>query len=144
MTHDTIDYAKRIRERGYRLTPQRRLILDTICARGGHCTVDEVYELVKAESPDISLATVYRTLDFLCDMRLIVAADMGKRRIVYEIVGKEPHHHLICRACGATIQIGHDVVQEFFDRLEAEHDFTADMEHIALFGLCAACREEKD
>lgn len=142
MTHHTLDYARRIRERGYRLTPQRQLILDAVCACQRHCTIDEIYEYVRARIPTISLATIYRTLDFLCEMRLVVAASLGGRQVVYEIAGTQPHHHLVCRNCGATYEIGDDLMQAFFRQIEAQRDFRVDMDHVALFGLCSHCREE--
>src|SRR3972149_11937734 len=100
MSHQRWDYAALMRERGFRVTPQRQLILDAIGGGGGHTTPEEVYERVRAKSPAVNRATVYRTLDFLCELRLVVAADVGNRRMGYKIAGDTPHHHLICRTRG--------------------------------------------
>ncbi len=139
MSHDHWDYAALLRERGFRVTPQRRWILDAICAGDGHTTPEEIYERVRAWTPHVNRATVYRNLDFLCDMRLVVAVQIGGRWY-YEIAGEAPHHHLVCRRCNRMAQIDHLAVKSLFDRVERKHHFTIDMDHLALFGLCAKCR----
>ncbi len=141
MTLQRRDYQSLMRERGFRVTPQRQLILDAVREGGGHTTPEEIYERVHAKAPTLNRATVYRTLDFLCELGLVVAADMGHRHMVYEIAGDTPHHHLVCRGCGAVERIEHETVRELFARIEREHDFAVDMPHLAIFGLCRHCRE---
>jgi len=143
MTHNTSDYANLMRERGFRVTPQRQLILDAICDSDGHTTPEAVFERVHATTPALNRATIYRNLDFLCEMRLVVAVRIGDQTY-YEIAGKTPHHHLICRTCGKMEQISHATVKPFFARIEREHDFTIDMDHVGLFGLCAKCHREAE
>jgi Fe2+ or Zn2+ uptake regulation protein len=121
------------------VTPQRQLILDAICEGGGHTTPEEIYERVRARTPHVNRATVYRNLDFLCDLRLVVAAQIGGQ-MYYEIAGDTPHHHLICRRCNRVEEISHDVVRSLFAKIEREQQFTVDMDHLALFGLCQKCR----
>lgn len=142
MSHITTDYATRIRRLGFRLTPQREMILDVICEAGGHVTPEFIYARVQAKSPAVNRATVYRNLDFLCDMRLIVAAHIG-RHTVYEIASPEPHHHLVCRQCGTETALPHEVVQAFFQQIDQELNFAVDMEHLTLFGLCPTCRQSE-
>jgi Fur family ferric uptake transcriptional regulator len=139
MSHRRWNYAALMRERGFRVTPQRELILDAICEGDGHTTPDEIYQRVKAKTPHVNRATVYRNLDFLCEMRLVIAVQIGGR-MYYEIAGDAPHHHLICRNCDRVEQIGHEVVKALFDKIEREQKFHVDMDHLALFGLCHKCR----
>ena len=143
MSHRHWDYAGRMRERGFRVTPQRELILDAICESGGHVTPDGIYARVQARTSALNRATVYRNLDFLCEMRLVVAVRIGDQTY-YEIASKTPHHHLICRTCGKMEQISHDTVRGFFAKIEREHNFTIDMDHVGLFGLCVKCRREAE
>lgn len=140
MSHQTTNYAQLMRARGFRVTPQRQLILDAICEGGGHTTLDEIYARVQAKAPAVHRATVYRTLDFLCSLHLVVVADVGGGHPVYEIAGAQPHHHLVCRRCGTVTQIGHEAVQSLFARIAREQNFTVEMDHLALFGECAPCR----
>jgi Fur family ferric uptake transcriptional regulator len=130
-----------MRERGYRVTPQRQLILDAICAAGGHTTFDEIYARVQRTTSAVNRATVYRALDFLCKLRLVVGADLGGGHMVYEIAGDTPHHHLVCRACGQQQEVSHKTIKGMFTRLEREHQFHVDLNHVALTGLCCTCYE---
>lgn len=140
MTQPTDDYSTLIRQHGFRVTPQRQLIMDAISEGDGHSTPEEIYKRVYVKAPAVNRATVYRNLDFLCEMRLVVAAQIGGQ-MYYEMAGAEPHHHLICRKCNQVEQINHQVVKSLFDRIEREQSFLVDMDHLALFGLCKKCRD---
>src|SRR5437764_12187411 len=113
MTHHTFDYATLMRERGFRVTPQRQLILDAICESGGHTTPEEIYEWVHAKAPAVNLATIYRTVAFLSELHLVTELHMGGKTY-YEIAGEIPHHHLVCRVCGHTEQLDHVIVEGLF------------------------------
>src|SRR5215212_9245102 len=135
MMHHTFDFATLMRERGFRVTPQRQLILDAICESGGHTTPEEIYERVHAKAPAVNLATIYRTVDFLRDLRLITEMYIGGKTY-YEIAGEAPHHHLVCRCCGHIEQIDHVTVVGLFARIEHEQQFKVETDHLALVGLC--------
>ena len=139
MTHNTVDYARRIRQAGGRLTPQRRLILDAVCEGGGHTTLDEIYARVQAKAPTVNLATIYRTLDFLCDIRLVLRAQVDKQSY-YEIASVEPHHHLICRHCGHEEELANQMVEAFFANIRQHYRFGVDSDHLTLLGLCPHCQ----
>lgn len=139
-SHRVEDFIRLIRAQGYRATPQRQLILAAILAGQGHTTIEEIYARVQAIEPRVNLVTVYRNLDFLCELRIVVAADIGGGHWVYEIAGDTPHHHLICRTCGQVQQITQDEVVDFIEQINSRFQFRIDMDHMALFGLCARCR----
>ena len=139
MTHQNVDYVALMHERGFRVTPQRQVILDAICEGGGHTTPEEIYRRVRAKAPAINRATVYRTLDFLCELRLVVAMRVGDQTY-YEIAGERPHHHLVCRACGAMIALDNGLLEGFVASIDKKHRFYVDMDHVGLFGLCEDCR----
>jgi len=122
------------------VTPQRLLLLDAICEGNGHTTFEEIYERVKAKAPGINQATVYRALDFLCELRLVVSAEI-EGRTVYEIAGEAPHHHLICRGCGAVQGLGDFHLDKLRDHLIQDHCFRADLDHMVITGLCAKCMQ---
>ncbi len=135
-------YERLIRLGGFRVTPQRRAILQAVTQGGEHSSLEEVYQRVRANLPGINLATVYRDLNFLCELRILVAADVGGKNWVFELAGEKPHHHLVCRTCGKVVRIEQKEVQALVDRIEEEHEFLIDMGHMALFGLCKECRRE--
>ena len=140
MSHHTIDYVERIRESGYRMTPQRQIVLDAVCEHGGHATASEIYESVNEQQPAINRATVYRILDFFCELQLVAKADIAGRT-VFELVGDSPHHHLVCRQCHYVTSLEDYHFEKLAAHLLAEHGFEADFSHLAITGLCAECRQ---
>jgi Fur family ferric uptake transcriptional regulator len=104
LTNPKSELALHLHTHGYRLTPQRQVILEVVRQAGKHVTPEQVYETVRSQNPAINRATIYRTLDFLCEQRLIVAMRWGSQTY-YEIARQTPHHHLICRSCGGIEEI---------------------------------------
>jgi len=141
MTDQPFDYATVLRQRGFRVTPQREMILDAIAQGHGHTAFDEIFARVQARSPAMNRATIYRTLEFLRLQQLIFSAEIGGQT-VYEIAQAGPHHHLVCINCGSTEGLAHEEVKAFFEQLEREHQFTVRTNHLALFGLCRNCRPQ--
>ena len=121
------------------MTPQRQLILAAVQQANDHVTPDDVYVRVHRRNPAISRATIYRTLDFLCEQRLIHALYWGGQ-MYYEIADDQLHHHLVCRVCGVMQECEHGLLETLFEAVEKKHRFTIDMEHVALFGVCQQCR----
>ncbi len=140
MVQPAVDFAAQLHSQGYRLTSQRQLILEVIRRADDHVTPEQVYTTIHRRNPAISRATIYRTLDFLCEMRLIHALYWGGQ-MYYEITTDRPHHHLICHACGGIEECQPDLLQVLFEAVEKKHRFSIDMDHVALFGLCQHCRE---
>jgi Fur family ferric uptake transcriptional regulator len=139
----TAEVTQKLHTRGFRLTPQRHLILETIRQADDHVTPDQIYARVHARNPAISRATIYRTLEFLCEMKLAVALQWGGQTY-YEFAGETPHHHLICRNCGDIVQIDHSLIDLLTENIYRKHHFKVDMDHIALFGLCEDCRRKEN
>lgn len=129
-----------LREQGFRLTHQRRLILDYIKAQGGHVTADEIFTATLRRCPELNLATVYRNLHWLSRVGLLRKIDRGKDRLEYEYAGAPMHHHLICKECGGEQEIDNHVMVCFRAHVLEHYDFEADPEHVAIFGRCARCR----
>jgi len=139
MAQPATDFAAQLHAQGYRLTPQRQMILEAVRQADDHVTPDDVYARVHRRNPAISRATIYRTLDFLCEQRLIHALHWGGQ-MYYEIAAEQPHHHLVCRSCGGMVDCEHDLLQSLFEAVAKKHRFIIDMDHVALFGLCQQCR----
>jgi Fur family ferric uptake transcriptional regulator len=140
MTHNTVDYVGLMHQRGFRVTPQRQIILDSICEGGGHTTVEEVYERVRERAPRINLATVYRTVEFMSELGLVIVSNVGGDRMVCEIAGKEPHHHLVCKSCHYVTDIPHEIVDQFLAAVEQNSQFELQAYHLVLFGTCKDCQ----
>lgn len=143
MSHNTWDYVTFFRERGYRMTPQRQIMMDAICEGGGHTTLPAIFERVQRKAPAINQATVYRTLHFLLNMGLIVKAEIAPGEMVYEIAGRSPHHHLICRGCHHELEIDAQPLAALQREIQQCYGFRIDASHLLLTGLCAHCQAEQ-
>ncbi len=130
-----------LRQHGFRVTPQRMLVLAIISGNPRHLTAEEIHTAAIEHQPSIDIATVYRTLQWLEANRLVstISIGEGKQRYEYCRAG-EMHHHLVCRRCGSDIQIPDDYFGAFKASMEARYGFAIDVTHLALLGLCAACR----
>lgn len=140
MSHYTQDYVEMMRARGFRVTTQRLTILDAICEIGGHATFGAIYQRVKALNRSIDQSTIYRTLEFLTDVGLVVTSHVSDQGKVYEIANRPPHHHLVCSMCGAQEQINHDALDGLFETISRKYGFTVQTDHLILNGVCRRCR----
>ena len=133
------DWRQRLRERGYRLTPQRELILGAVETLG-HATPDEVLAEVRTHSTAVNASTVYRTLEVLEELGLVRHAHLSDRAPTYHSVGDHEHFHLVCRNCHQVISVDPHVLTPVIDRLATDHGFTVDIGHLTVFGHCVDCQ----
>ncbi len=134
------DIASKLTEQGYRLTPQRIMILSAIDNSNDHISAEEIYAQVAAKYPNVNISTVYRTLELLKQLGLVTETDLGGGRVRYHPVEKGHHHHVICQECGAVIDLDESVLSSVKDILLREYGFIADLRHLAIFGRCVKCR----
>ena len=131
--------GRQLREKGYRLTPQRLMILEVVMAGIGHITAEDVHEDVVQQYPDLSISTVYRTLETLRDLGLVTQTNMGAGKVEYHFAERAHHHHLVCRKCGSILELDSDLLDPMAETLFRAYGFRAEMTHLAIFGSCAAC-----
>ncbi len=130
-----------LRNLGYRLTPQRLLVLEIVAEGSSHMGVDEVYRLARAAYPYMDLATVYRTLRLFKQVGVVTEVAIGDR-LHYELTDPgEKHHHMVCRACHGAFNLSPHYLEEFRNTLVREFGFEPDLEHFTISGDCATCRE---
>lgn len=134
--------AHRLRAAGQRVTPQRLLILGAF-APGEHLTADEVFARVELLNPAVNRSTIYRTLEQFRDLGLLSETDLGGGARQFELLHGGRHHHLICRSCGQMLVLDDELVRRLSDDIENRYGFAARIDHLALFGLCAACRRRE-
>jgi len=132
----------RIRHLGFRLTPQRELILRALARQGEHATFDSILEDVRRSSPHVSAATVYRNLESFSRYRLIHGNDVAGGKL-YELAGEENHHHLICHKCWGDIKVDDSTVRKLFKQLDQQTGFLVLGEHYIFMGLCPECRRKE-
>jgi len=135
------DAVHRLTELGYRLTPQRMMILSAIEDSESHISAEEIYVQVVAKYPHVNISTVYRTLELLKRLGLVTETDLGEGRVRYHPVDKGHHHHLVCQECGATIDLDESALFPLKNTLLRDYKFIADLKHLAIFGRCTNCRK---
>lgn len=137
-----------LREKGLKVTSQRLMVLNILSAHGDeHLTVEEIYDLAKEESPEIGLATIYRTVQVLLELHVIekVTFDDGFAR--YELNGEETgsghrHHHAICTQCGKVYSLETDLLDTLEKQVFKSLGFEVTDHEVKLYGLCSACRRK--
>lgn len=140
------DLKNNLKEKGYKLTPQRRAILDIIIDNEGkHLTTEELYDLVKDDCPEIGLATVYRTVQLLEELGIVCKLDLNDGCNRYELVHHEEnhqHHHLICMSCGKVIEVEGDLLDSLEQDIQIKYDFQIKNHSVRFFGLCSDCKDK--
>ncbi|HEY82807.1 MAG TPA: transcriptional repressor [Dehalococcoidia bacterium] len=130
-----------LKNKGLKLTPQRRLILNIIHESGGHLTAEEILDYVHARVPGVNKSTVYRTLELLEELGCVYKSELGDR-FIYHHAEEGHHHHLVCRACGKSIDCDEDVFLPVERALDKKYGFQAHFKHMVMSGLCAECRDK--
>ena len=133
--------VEKLREEGFRLTPQRLMILSAIENSNNHISADEIYAQVRKKYPVVNISTVYRTLELLKRLNLVTETDLGEGRVRYHPAEKGHHHHLVCQECGAIIDLDESLLAPLERALLKEHRFKADLRHLAILGCCINCQK---
>jgi len=128
-----------LRASGYRVTPQRQLVLEAV-TRLEHATPEEIYGEVKQTAVGVNLSTVYRTLELLEQIGLVTHTHLGHGAHRYHLAADAQHVHLVCRGCGAIVELDPAAVSSLVTALDSEHGFETDVGHLTVFGRCSQCR----
>jgi len=134
------EVGEALRELGYRMTPQRQLILTALQQSDDHISAEDIHAQVCTKYPHVNISTVYRTLELLKNLGLVTETDLGSGRFRYHPAAKGHHHHLICERCHAIIDVDESLFLPIKRTLLMEYGFHASMSHLAIFGRCANCR----
>ena len=138
---DTEQAAAALRSAGYRVTPQRLVIHRAMAELDRHVGAEELLQVVSERLPNVSLPTVYATLDALEEAGLVRRVAAGRGRALYDSQPAD-HHHLVCRRCGAIEDLPVEVPLEGALESAAEAGFAADGAEVVVHGLCARCRDK--
>lgn len=129
-----------LRHHGYRITPQRQLVLEAVNALG-HATPEELLSEVQKTAGAVNLSTIYRTLEVLEAVGLVTHAHIGHGAPTYHTVDTDLHIHLVCDTCGAVSSVPADAAASFVALMREQAGFETDVAHVSLHGQCAACVE---
>lgn len=125
---------------GYRMTPQRMMIVDAVQNAENHISAEEIFSVVRSKYPHVNISTVYRTLELLKILKLVTETDLGEGRVRYHIAEKGHHHHMVCQKCGAVFDLDESAFIELKNSLARQYNFIADLRHLAIFGQCVKCK----
>ncbi|MBN1523184.1 MAG: transcriptional repressor [Spirochaetales bacterium] len=142
-------WGNKLRGCGFRLTIGREAIVDILSHTNSHMSAEDIFFALHADSPNIGLTTVYRTLELLEKNGIVSKYEFGHGRAKFELTeayGNKPHHHhLICRKCGTIIDYSDFMEDElaYLKKTEAglgkKYKFTIHQHSISFFGICEKC-----
>jgi Fur family ferric uptake transcriptional regulator len=127
-----------VREHGGRVTASRRLLLGALFASPGHRTAEDLAAEVQAQSPDVHLSTIYRNLEELERLGVLVHTHVGHGPATYHLA-PATHGHLVCEACGRMIEVPGSVFGGLARTAASRYGFTIDPHHVAVLGRCRTC-----
>lgn len=123
-----------------RNTRQRVALEEALRSADGFRTAQELHDELRRHGSRIGLTTVYRNLQALSDTDSVDVLRNAEGEVIYRLCATDAHHHhLVCRSCGASIEIASDEVEQWADRTARAHGFTAVTHTAELYGMCTAC-----
>jgi Fur family ferric uptake transcriptional regulator len=132
--------VQELREYGFRVTPQRAIILETIAHGEDHQSANQVYRAAKERLPGLNLATVYRTLDALHRVGMVDVFSAHSQNVEFSLHDSQnPHDHLVCRNCGQVFEIPADTSRGLSRQVAQDYGFEVEVGHLMINGLCADC-----
>jgi len=135
-------WDEQLRARGYRVTPQRQLVLEAV-ARLDHATPEEIGSQVQQTARGVNISTIYRTLELLDKIGLVTHSHLNHGAPTYHLAAEADHVHLVCHSCGKISEVSPDGIRPLVVALQQEQGFETDVTHLTVFGRCAECRDEQ-
>ena len=129
--------------KGFKMTPQRLVILQFLEGNTSHPTADEIYTEIKKSHPTVSFATVYNTIETLCKRGEVkeVTIDPGRKHFD---PNPTPHHHIMCTSCNGIGDIFEDYSEALRLPAKVTRDYTVTGNHVDFYGLCKTCRSRPE
>ena len=132
-------WDKELRARGYRVTPQRQLVLEAV-TKLEHASPEEIWADVQQTASGVNISTIYRALELLEQLGLVTHTHLGHGAPRYHLAAEADHVHLVCSSCGRITQVPPDAVEALVSALDESNGFQTDVGHLTVFGRCASCR----
>ena len=135
--------TRKLREEGYKITPQRLAILEVLSVSEGHPTVEKVYEKVRAKFPTTSLATVYKNVTILRDLGEVLELGFSNDSNRYDGNKPYPHPHIVCKKCKKIIDPYIEKLKDISEELTRETGFQIINHRLDFIGICPACQKKR-
>jgi Fur family transcriptional regulator, ferric uptake regulator len=144
MEHDLRrTWDEELRSRGYRVTPQRQLVLEAV-ATLDHATPEDIAARVQRTAKGVNISTIYRTLELLDNLGLVKHTHLGHGAPIYHLASDAEHVHLVCQDCGKVEQVSPETVKPLCAALDEKQGFETNVTHLTVFGRCKDCRGKKN
>lgn len=128
-----------VRAKGGRATSSRRALLEVLFGEDRHCTAEELAAAVQARVPEVHLSTIYRNLEELQRLGVVVHSHLGHGPASYQVAALA-HAHFVCDGCGAMVEVPRALWERLARTAHAELGFDVDPLHFAIPGRCTSCR----
>jgi Fur family ferric uptake transcriptional regulator len=136
-------WDEELRARGYRVTPQRQLVLEAVASLD-RATPEDIAASVQRTAKGVNISTIYRTLELLDNLGLVTHTHLNHGAPIYHLASKGNHVHLVCQDCGKVDQVSPETVRSLRDALDESRGFEINVTHLTVFGRCEDCREKKN
>jgi Fur family transcriptional regulator, ferric uptake regulator len=129
-----------IKEKRFRWTPQREIIMEVFSNSEQHLTAEEIFKVTTQKNSSIGIATVYRTMALLCEAGLAREGTNLCGKITFEpLYQRKQHDHLICTQCGIILEFEHPLIDKYRKDICLQHDFILQSHRLDLYGTCKDC-----
>ena len=136
-------FLDHLRVKRLKITSQRLSILETFTTHGGHVTAEDLHRKLLRGGKRVGAATVYRTLKLLTECGIAKEAKFREGVTMFEPDVERAHHdHLVCTACGRTVEFYNDTIEKLQETIAKRHGFTITTHRMNLFGVCRDCRNK--
>ncbi len=132
-------WDEELRSRGYRVTPQRQLVLEAV-AKLDHATPEEIAASVQRTAKGVNISTIYRTLELLDNLGLVAHTHLNHGAPTYHLASDAAHVHLVCQVCDKVDQASPEAIAPLTTALLDQHGFETNVSHLTVFGRCEECR----
>ena len=140
------EIIKIIQKSSYKLTPQREKIVEILVENEDkHLSAEELYFILKEKTPDIGIATVYRTLDIFYELKILEKISFSNGVSKYHLrqsVDDELHHHLICTNCNSIEKVSNPIFNKLIEYMKKEYSFEVQDNSLSFYGTCANCKNK--
>ena len=144
MEHRIEHIKKKLHAQSYKLTPQREATVRVLLEREeDHLSAEDIYLLVNEKAPEIGLATVYRTLELLSELKIVDKVNFGDGVSRYDLRkegAKHFHHHLVCIECGSVEEIEEDLLEDVEKIVQKDWGFQVKDHRLTFHGICRQCQ----
>jgi len=138
------DVLTKLRENGYKITPQRQEMINVLLGEPEHLTVEEIHSRISHHYPHLSLDTVYRNVGVLARLNVLARVDFGDGKARYKLLEPDGHkHHLVCLSCGNAEEVNFCPLDYMDAYSIKEKKFAVQRHSFEIYGYCWACRTKE-